>query len=550
MRTCILTVLNTLLFVATVAAQYNILDSGGKLPPEQAAYNVHHYDLDLSIDPADSSIYGRVITHAQIVHPLEHFVLDLDTVFAVHAVNYIEGGQHPVLLKYEIRNGQIWADLPTTRQPGDEVAIEVEYSGKPRVAVDPPWEGGFTWAETLDGQPWIGVTSQLYGANIWWPVKDHPSDRADSILFNVTIPDSLIAAASGRLREVVNHDNGLSTYKWFVSTPINNYALSVNIAPYEVIERSYTSITGDGFPIIFWVLPENYEKAEKLFEQIIQHMNFFEEYLGPYPFRADKYGVAESPYLGMEHQTIIAYGAGYQNDVVYNTGSGFDDLHHHELGHEWWGNMVSSYDWRDFWLHEGFCTYMQPLYAEYLHGEEQYQKFMNALRVRIANNHPVSPRETMSSREMDEDQDVYMKGAWFLHTLRYLIGDNHFFEALRLMAYPDPEHEAVSDGSNSRFAATDDFLTIAEEVSNQKLDWLFEVYLRQETLPELIQQRKGDKVKLSWQVNDDLYFPMPLEIKINGNTKRIHIPPEGVILNLDEGDTLDVDPNHWVLRKF
>ncbi|MEX1123370.1 MAG: M1 family aminopeptidase, partial [Balneolales bacterium] len=352
MRFCTLAVFLTLL-VSEVSAQNDILDSGGELLPELAAYNVSYYDLNLLIEPADSSIHGSVIIHADIVHPLNQFVLDLDSVFTVNRVTFFDKSHNMLPLDYAFENGRIWASFPETRQPGDKVIIKVDYEGKPRVAPNPPWEGGFTWSETADGQPWIGVSCQLNGADIWWPVKDHPSDRADSVSLNVTVPDPLIAAGPGKLRNVDNHDNGYSTYKWFVSTPINNYALSVNIAPYEVIEREYTSITGESFPMYFWVLPENYAKAEQLFEQIEEQMAFYEEYLGPYPFRADKYGVVETPYLGMEHQTIIAYGAGFQNDVVYNTNSGFDDLHHHELGHEWWGNMVTAYDWRDFWIHEG-----------------------------------------------------------------------------------------------------------------------------------------------------------------------------------------------------
>lgn len=534
---------------AANSQQHDILDSGGVLQPEQAAYKVHYYDLDILIDPSDSSIHGSVITHAEIVHPLDHFVLDLDTVFTVRSVTYFDKSYKPFPLAYETKYGQIWADFPFTRQPGDKVIVEVVYEGKPRIAPNPPWDGGFTWAETSDGQPWIAVSCQLNGADIWWPAKDHPSDRADSISLSITVPNPLVAAGPGSLREVTDHGNGYLQYKWFVSTPVNNYALSVNIAPYEIIEREYVSVTGEIIPMYFWVLPENYAKAENLFVQIKEQMSFFEEYLGPYPFRADKYGVAEAPFLGMEHQTLIAYGAGFENDVVFNTDSGFDDLHHHELAHEWWGNMVTSFDWRDFWLHEGFGTYMQPLYAEHLHGEDQYHKFMQAIHPRINNISPVAPKESKSARQM-QDRDVYMKGAWFLHTLRYLIGDKSFFEALRLMAYPDPKLELADDGSQSRFATTDDFLAIAEKVSDKRLEWLFEVYLRQPKLPVLRYERVDGKLALNWTVPDDMEFPMPVEVIINGKKLRVQIPPEGATIIVEEKDTVVIDPDHWILKEF
>jgi len=163
------------------------------------------------------------------------------------------------------------------------------------------------------------------------------------------------------------------TYHWHVSNPINVYNVALNIAPYRVIEDEMESVAGDVFPIQFYVLPEDYEKGLELFEEIKDHLAFYEEYVGPYPFRSDKYGVAQTPHLGMEHQTIIAYGAGFDNtSMTRGTDLGFDALHHHELAHEWWGNLVTNADWSDMWLHEGFGSYMQPLYREYLLGAESY----------------------------------------------------------------------------------------------------------------------------------------------------------------------------------
>ncbi|MEX0685606.1 MAG: M1 family metallopeptidase [Balneolales bacterium] len=531
-------------------AQTDILDSGGFLFPEQASYNVHHYDIDLFVDPTDRSLHGSVITSAEIVQPLSHFVLDLDTTFTVHRILYFDDHHNPILMDYERRHGQIWARFPITRQPGDQVKIEVEYEGHPRMAPNPPWGGGFTWAETPSGDPWIGVSCQLNGADLWWPVKDHPSDRADSISLKVTVANPLVVAGPGELRELTDLDNGYSTYSWFVSNPINNYALSMNIAPYDIIEDDYRSVSGNTFPIYFWVLPENLEKAKRLMVQIKEHMAFYEEYLGPYPFQNDKYGIVETPFLGMEHQTLIAYGAGFINDIVFSTDSGFDDLHHHELGHEWWGNKVTAYDWKDFWIHEGFCTYMQALYAEHLHGAKQYQKFMASIRKRIGNIQPVAPRESKSTKEMNESQDAYMKGAWFLHTLRYLMGDDHFFTALRQMADPDRLRGKIVGDSNSHFATTDDFLYIANNIDGNDLTWLFEVYLRQEKLPFLKYSKEGNQLNLHWTVPGDLHFPMPVEIMIDGSMQTIQVPSGGASVNVKQGASLKIDPDHWILKEL
>ena len=366
------------------------------------------------------------------------------------------------------------------------------------------------------------------------------------------MPEPLVAASNGRLRGVDDNEDGTRTYHWFVSTPINNYGVALNVAPYRTIEGSYQSITGEEIPITYWVLPENYKKGLELFRQFAEHLAFYEEYLGPYPFRADKYGVAETPHLGMEHQTIIAYGNEYQNNAY-----GYDGLHHHELGHEWWGNLVTALDWRDFWIHEGFCSYMQALYNETLHGIAAYHEALYRTRPNIRNMQTVAPRESRTEGQMyllgpdyvESDGDIYNKGKWILHTLRYLIGDNAFFRALRRMAYPDPAMEHITDGRQTRFATTDDFLLIAENESGMELDWFFEVYLRQPKLPRLVTERNDDALTLAWQVPHDLPFPMPVEVQIGDEMRRVEMNGEPVTLPATEmmGAPI-IDPDHWILK--
>lgn len=544
--TCLLLLIGCLL-PAQARAQNS---SGGPLMPEQAAYDVTYYDLDLDIHPERQTIEGQLAVHAEITNPLKWFVLDLDTALTVENVELQteEGWERR---SFERRQGQIWVHFPLTLQPEAQVRLRVAYGGAPRVAPNPPWQGGFTWAETPSGAPWIGVSVQSNGADLWWPCKDHPSDEPDSMAISVTVPDPLTVAANGRLRDVESTDGGRRVYNWFVSTPINNYGVSLNIAPYETIERSYTSVTGETFPVKFWVLPENIEQGRQLMTQMVEHMRFFEEHFGPYPFRTDKYGVAETPYLGMEHQTIIAYGNNYRNNAF-----GFDDLHHHELAHEWWGNMVTADDWKDFWLHEGFGTYTQAMYAEELDGMEAYHRYMSQMRGQILNVKPVAPRESRTTTEMyflsagtmQTDNDIYYKGAWILHTLRYLIGDEAFHEALRRMAYPTPAMEQVTDGRQCRFAATDDFLTISEGTSGRELDWFFEVYLRQPELPELTVERSDARLKLAWSTPDDRPFPMPVEVRIGEEIRRIEMTNGTAVVDVPQDRQITVDPNQWILK--
>jgi aminopeptidase N len=315
---------------ATALPQGN--SSGGVLLPEEAAYDVLHYDLELDVFPNDQTIDGRLELTASLVRPTERIVLDLDRALHVEEVSDERG-----LLSWERDGDRIWIRSPRFEgDPGSELRLAIKYGGTPRVAPKPPWEGGFTWAETRDGQPWIATSCQGEGADLWWPCKDHPSDEPESMDLHISVPVPLVVASNGRLLSVEDDDSGWLTYHWRVSTPINNYGVALNIAPYETLDAKYESTSGDTFDVTYWVLPENVEAGREFFPQILQHLRFMEELFGPYPFRADKYGVAETPHLGMEHQSIIAYGNKYKDNR--------------------WG-----FDWNDFWINESFGTYAQTL---------------------------------------------------------------------------------------------------------------------------------------------------------------------------------------------
>ncbi len=534
-----------------VAQEIDIYDSGGPILPEQAAYDVSFYELWLRVDPAARSIAGRATTTATVISPIRQFVLDLDTLLTVTSVSTADE-EHPTPLAWERRGGRLWIDLGSERPTGSQVHVRVDYQGAPRVAPRAPWDGGFVWSRTPSGHPWIATAVQGHGPDVWWPAKDHVSDKPDSMAIHIRVPEPLVVATNGRLVMVDHHDDATRTYHWFVSTPISAYNVALNIAPYREIETEFRSVSGETFPVVFYVLPEAEEHGRAFMPEILRHMDFYERYLGPYPFRADKYGVAQTPHLGMEHQTIIAYGAAFNPGAM--TGGrdwGFDALHHHELAHEWFGNMVTNADWKDMWLHEGFGTYMQALYAEEIGGPELYRAYLAANRGGFANRAPVAPRDSRTAGEIyfNSGSDIYSKGAWVLHSLRYLIGDEAFFIALRRMAYPGPDLEGVTDGGHTRFVTTDDFLRIAEEEYGQELDWFFEVYLRQPALPRLDAERNGDRIRLSWNVPEGLPFPMPVEVLLNGERRRVSLPVGGTAeVTLPESGALMLDPDSWVLR--
>ncbi|MDQ3089220.1 MAG: M1 family metallopeptidase [Acidobacteriota bacterium] len=525
-------------------------ESGGVLMAEQAAFDVQSYDLDLRVNPSEQSIKGVLTVKALIVKPIEKFVLDLDAPLTVESVSLVNGEKRETL-KFERTEKQIWITLPKMPKKGKTVEISVAYGGKPRVAPRPPWVGGFVWAKTADGQPWFATAVQMDGSDLWFPVKDHPSDKPETTTLHFTVPEPLVAASNGRLQSVVKNADGTQTFNWFISQPISNYNIALNVAPYKLIEDKMQSITGETIPIAFYVLPEHFDKGKSLVDKTKDYVRFFEEYLGPYPFRADKLGIAHTPHLGMEHQSIIAYG----NDFRYDA-NGFDWLMFHELGHEWWANLVTAKDWNDFWIHEGFQSFMDAFYAEKILGREQFIKSLPNRIKNTKNLKAVAPREAKTTREMymippdytRSDGDIYGKGALVLNSLRGLIGDEAFFKSLRKMCYPNAAMEKITNGKQVRFVTTDDFLQIAEQASGKDLDWFFEVYLRQPKLPKLIAETKPNELVLRWDVPNSLPFPLPVEVKIAGETKRVEMRGGTATIALPNDVVYEIDPNGWLLK--
>ena len=546
----ITTLILFLLLSFTIFAQRELgnrpTDTGGVVPYEQAAYDVKKYDISLKINPTEKSISGATIVTAQIVQPINAFVLDLDTPFNVSDVSMGE-----TKLRFERKGGKIWSYFPLTKQAGETVSVKVTYAGVPLVAPRAPWVGGFMWEKTADGSPWIATAFQNDGADVMFPCKDYPSDKAESVAVHVTVPAPLYVATVGKLQKVDKNSDNTSTYHWLMSNPIANYGIALNIAPYKVVEDKYKSISGETFPVIFYALPESEAKAPKLIAETKKYLQFFEEYLGPYPFRSEKLGIVETPHLGMEHSTIIAYGNKFNYDK-----DGFDWLMFHELGHEWWANLVTASDWRDFWIHEGFQSFMDTLYVEKMKGQETYLTAMKNRMKATRNKQPVAPREPKIAYQVymaepdfvRSDGDIYGKGAVVLHTLRYLLGDKAFFASLRRMSYPSREMEKMTNGKQTRFVNTDDFKQIAEQESGMKLDWFFEVYLRQPVLPKLVTEAKGNKLELRWETPNNLPFAMPIDVDLNGKNQRIEMKDGKVTIDWNGKDLPLIDRKGWVLK--
>ncbi len=523
-----------LLAVSLAAQERNV--SGGPLVPEQACFDVLRYALRIAVDPAQKRIDGTLTMRARRVAASERIALDLDPALAIGSVR-VDGVEAAIA-----RTGGRFL-VPVTAAVGAEFAVEIAYGGVPREARNPPWDGGFTWAQTKDGKPWIATTCQGEGADLWWPCKDHPSDKPDGFDLWCTTPQGLVCASNGvqQGEPAVDAKAGTVTWHWRTDLPIANYNIALNIAPYVELKDEFACVDGVKMPVRFFVLPESAARAKRCMPQFLDHIRCFEKLLGPYPFRREKYGLAETPHLGMEHQTIVAYGNGFRDEQ-------YDWLHNHELAHEWWGNLVTCRDWKDMWIHEGFGTYMQPLYREQRFGRKAYDD--EVAKYRPMNRSPIGPRTSRTSHEIyfagGGGNDIYYKGAAVLHQLRWQMGDARFFEFLQRFCYPTETAAKSLDGSAVRFVDTDDVVAAASAAAGEDLGWFFDVYVRQAALPRLEERREGGVLRLSWITPDDLPFRLAVPVRLGGEDVRVEMPGGKGELQVGDRDVV-VDPRRQLL---
>jgi aminopeptidase N len=360
------------------------------------------------------------------------------------------------------------------------------------------------------------------------------------------VPKGLKAPSNGVLTGIDTLPDGRTTWNWHITHP-NTYAIALNVAPYDVLHATYHSRYGNDIPMFYWYLPGEEKQAKALFAEFAPTLDFYETLIGPYPFGNEKMGVVETPHLGMEHQTINAYGNGYKK-----TPSGFDEIFQHEFGHEWFGNQLTVANWDDYWLHEGFAEYMQPLYGLWREGQARYDAMMLHQRNLIENRVPMVRGEVISEEDVYEPakggpgQDIYYKGAWILHTLRALIGDKDFYAATRLEVYGrlDPKPGNFSP----RYGSTDEFIANVNRVTGKDYGWFFAIYLRQAALPRLEETRSGERVTFTWHAPTGLPFPMPIDVQVGDRIERLAMTGGSGTLTVPKDAHVVADPYDKVLK--
>lgn len=513
--------------------------SGGPLSKEQAAYNVTFYQLDLEIFPDSKSISGSALCTASILEPLNTFVLDLDSGYLIDSILYRRSNENFKPAAFTHSQGKINITPPSALIAGDIISARIFYKGKPRISKQPPWDDGFVFSTSQNGKPWIGLATEGAGGDLWFPCKDHPTDEPDSAALNFTVPKPLTCVSNGTFIDSTDNGN-TTTFRWFVSSPINNYNITFYAAVYMLIEDKYQSVNGEFIPFYFWILPENYNKALNQLKVFREEFDFLESICGPFPFGKMKHGFANSPYWGMEHQTIVAYGSNFMvNDW------GYDFIHFHEMAHEWWGNLVTAKDWSDVWIHEGIAVYTEALYVEAKMGQTSLYQFMDMQRSSDTHSYALAPRESMTSDNAFFFLNPYKRGAYVMHTLRYYLGDENFFRLLKRWAYPDSSN--LNGETQCRIVSTDDLKNQAEVLTGIDLDPFFEAFFRQKSFPLLKVARGDSEASFTWITQNNIPLDLDVPVTVNGNALTINMENGKGTAAIALKDELRIDPNGWII---
>ena len=473
----------------------------GSNTPERAWWDVAFYDLHVKVNPADSSISGYNAITYRILKPAREMQIDLQTPLVVDSI--VQDGTE---LSARRDGNAFFVRLIASQRPGSRKTISVYYHGKPTVAVRAPWDGGFVWARDSLARQWIATADEGLGASVYWPNKDIYSDEPDSQRVAVTVPDSLIDVSNGRLRSTTRNADGTTTYEWFVANPINNYDVAVNAAHYAHFNDAYEGERGR-LTLDFYPLDYHVDTARKQFQQVKPMLQCFESWFGPYPWYEDGYKLVETPHLGMEHQSAVAYGNHYKNGYLGNdrsaTGHGlkWDFIIIHESAHEWWGNSLTMKDAADMWIHEAFATYAEGLFTECQEGKKAGAEYIIGQRKLIQN---VEPIIGVYGVNHEGSGDMYPKGGNILHTIRQLVDDDTRWRGILRGLNKTYWHQIVSGKQ------VEDYITRQSGVSLGKV---FDQYLRTTMIPTLEYKLEGQRLSYRW-TNVVPRFAMPVRVRI------------------------------------
>lgn len=505
----------------------------GTITKERKWWDLSYYHLSIKVNTADSTLKGSNLIKYKVLEGYNVMQIDLQPPMVI--TNAAQEGKN---LNFR-KDGNAWfIELKKNQKKGKMESLLVEFSGKPQVSKNPPWSGGLSWKKDSEGNHYITTTCQGDGASLWWPCKDHQYDEPDSMLISITVPSNLMDISNGRLRSTVNNPDKTTTYNWFVSNPINNYCVNMNIGAYVHFSEKYKGKKGI-LDCDYYVLKENLEKAKEQFKDVKRMLDAFEYWFGPYPFYEDSYKLVDVSYTGMEHQSSVTYGNGYKNGYRGRDGSGsgwglkFDFIIIHESAHEWFGNSVTSRDIADMWVHESFGAYSETLFTDFHFGKEAGNQYIIGTRRSIRNDRPIVGVYNVN---YEGSGDMYTKGANMLHTLRQMVNDDKKFRLIINKICSKFYHKTVTGAQIENLMSSE---------TGFNLKPFFDQYLRTTKIPVFEYSAEGDILKYRWN-NIVEGFSIPLKITINGKEKWITPSAGWKQSKIEKNAEIKIDPNFYV----
>ena len=508
----------------------------GSNTPERAWWDATFYDLHVKVNPSDSSISGYNGITYRILKPAREMQVDLQVPMEVDSM--LQDGRK---VTYRRDGNAFFVSLVAPQPVGKSKTMTVYYHGNPRVAKRAPWDGGFVWAHDSAGHSWIATACEGLGASVWWPNKDLEADEPDSQRIAITVPDSIIDVSNGRLRKTTRNSDNTTTYDWFVENPINNYDVEVNAARYAHFSDTYKGEDGT-LTLDFWPLEYNLDKAKKQFPQAKPMLACFEHWFGPYPWYKDGYKLIESPHLGMEHQSGVAYGNHYENGYLgrdlSRTGWGlkWDFIIVHESAHEWWGNSLTAKDHADMWIHESFANYAENLYTECQDGKAAGAAYVIGTRKLIRNDKPIVGHFNVND---EGSGDMYYKGGNMLHTIRQIVDNDEKWRGILRGLQKTFRHQVVSGTEVENYISKQAGIDLSK---------VFQEYLNTTMVPTLEYRINGSTLSYRWS-NVVPGFAMPVKLSLTDNGTTFVHPTETwktAKLSLKSPESFHVDENFYV----
>ncbi len=508
----------------------------GSITPERAWWDLNYYHLDIEVNPDEKYISGTNTIRYRVLDSKEVLQIDLQPPLKIQKAT-----QDGIALKVESNGNAHFIHLEKEQKKGDFNEVIVSYSGQPKEAIRAPWDGGFSWKKDTNGKHFVATSCQGLGASVWWPNKDHMYDEVDSMLISVKVPKDLMNVSNGRLRKI-SEETTTKTYHWFVSNPINNYGVNVNIGDYVYFGEKFQGEKGI-LDMDYYVLRDDLEKAKEQFKDAPKMMKAFEHWFGPYPFYEDSFKLVQVPYLGMEHQSSITYGnqwqQGYLGRDLSSTGWGlkFDFIIIHEAGHEWFANNITYKDAADMWVHEGFTSYSENLFLDFHYGKTAAEDYVIGLRKNIVNDIPIIGPYHVNQ---EGSKDMYYKGSNMLHTIRQLVNDDEKWRQILRGLNTDFYHQTVT---------TKQIETYISDTSGIDLSTVFDQYLRTADIP-VFEYKVSDGVLEYRYTKVVADFNMPIRIFIDDKQQLIH-PTTDWKSEAIEGNlsTFKIDRNFYIALK-